>query len=94
MGSLFLSCPGEARELHGIWAYDPTNDVFYWKNSVKSGTQYFRAFPHQLRAHAEGKTLAQILDNASIRHTKAIRKFTDIHSDVKIFHLALLFSKI
>ena len=83
-----LPTPTKRESCTIFWAYAPGNDGFYWKSSVKSGNTSFRAFLHQLRAHAAGKTLALILDNASIHHAKAIKKFTEVHSEVKILHLA------
>jgi transposase len=48
----------------------------------------FKEFLHQLRAHAGGKTLALVLDNASIHQAKTIKEFTRRHANVKFFYLA------
>jgi len=66
----------------------PKNGGFYWMSSEKSGNPSFRAFLHQLRAHAKVKALALIPDYASIHHAKAIKKITEVLLVVKIHHLA------
>ena len=40
-----------------------------------------------MRAHARGKTLAIILDNASIHKAKSIKKFIEKHKDIHLFAL-------
>ena len=62
-------------------------DAFYWKSSRKSDTTVFKAFLHQLRAHAGNKTLALVLDNASVHRAKAVNAFLNKYPDVKIFFL-------
>lgn len=47
-----------------------------------------KEFLHQLRAHAGEKTLALVLDNASIHKAKTINEFAQRHANVKLFHLA------
>jgi len=43
---------------------------------------------YQLEAHAAGRMLILILDNASIHKTAVIRKFMEKHPKVKLLHLA------
>lgn len=83
-----LATPAKREGCTIFGAYAPENDGFYWKSAKKSGNKPFRDFLHQLRAHASGKTLALILDNASIHHAKALRTFAERHPEVKFFHLA------
>lgn len=83
-----LPTPARRESCTIFGAYVPGNDGIYWKSSIESGNASFRAFLNQLRAHAKGKTLALILNNASFHHAGAIRKFTEAHPEVKIFYLA------
>lgn len=40
-----------------------------------------------MRAHANGKKIILIVDNASIHKSKKIKKFLEKHKDVKIYYL-------
>jgi putative transposase len=42
---------------------------------------------HQLRARFKGKTLAIILDNASIHKAKVTNKFIEKYTDIKLYYL-------
>jgi transposase len=44
-------------------------------------------FIHQLRAHANGKILAVIMDNVSYHNAKYIKMFREKYDDVKFFFL-------
>ena len=86
--SLFsLPTPSKRASVTILRAYAATTDSFYWKSATVGNTKTFSAFLHQLRARTGNKTIAIILDNASIHRAKRVRQFTEKHSRIKLFFL-------
>lgn len=60
---------------------------FYWKKSQQSNADIFIAFLSQLRLRFKDRSLAIILDNASIHGCKKVRAYLKRHPEIKLFHL-------
>ena len=60
---------------------------FFWKSSKSGDAKIFIQHLHQLRQHSKGKTTIVIVDNASIHRSKKVKKFLELHKDVKLYFL-------
>ena len=60
---------------------------FYWKKSMKSGSEPFLWFLTQLRQKTPEKQIVIILDNASIHKSKKVKGFLKRHTNIHLLYL-------
>ena len=60
---------------------------FYWKKSMKSGSESFLWFLTQLRQKTPEKQIVIILDNASIHKSKKVKRFLKRHTNIHLLYL-------
>ena len=66
---------------------NPRTKKFYRKKSNKSDSTQLIWFLTQLRQRNQGKKIATVLDNASIRKSKKVKKYLERHPSIHLFYL-------
>lgn len=60
---------------------------FYWKKSIKSGSDSFLWFLTQLRQRTPKKQIAIIPDNTSIHKSRKVKRYLKRHQNIHLFYL-------